>query len=212
MQNERPARVGWVNPILMLALLAGSADGGAGEFARLRDDRELTPERLLGRFADFAYELSDNLQDAETFLQRKRGDCDDFASLAGRLLAERGCHTKLVVIMMEAQTHVVCYVREAKGFLDFNRRAVADSVVPSDGSLEDIANKVAAGFRSRWWMVSEFEYRDRGTVFLDNVFPPAPAPAPVPTQAGTAAVQPCSPGASTTPGKLASADLPTGAL
>lgn len=169
-----------------MAILCGalSVGGLAGdEWTRLREDRNLTPAGLLRHFAGFAFELGERLQDAETFLRRRRGDCDDFASLASQVLAERGCHTKLVVVMMEGQTHVVCYVREAEGFLDYNRRAVPDPVVASDGSLEDIAAKVATAFRSEWWMASEFVYRGQTTVFVDNAFPPATvAKAPVPSR------------------------------
>jgi hypothetical protein len=91
------------------------------------------------------------------------------------LLAERGHLTKLAVVMMESPTHVVCFVQEARGFLDFNRRAEPHPIVATDGSLKDIANKVAEAFRSRWWMASEVEHRDDKVVFLDNVFQSAPA-------------------------------------
>jgi len=166
---------GLSRPFLVLGLMVGSSQGG--EFVLLKQDRDLTPQRLLSRVADFAYELGDGVQDAETFLRRRRGDCDDFANLADQVLTERGWQAKLVVVMMEGQTHVVCYVREAPGFLDFNRRALPDPIVLSDGSLEDIAEKVAASFRSRWWTVAEFEYRDGSAVFLQSAFPPPSLPA-----------------------------------
>lgn len=165
-------RRGFSAPILWLALTVGSSQ--AGEFARLKQDPDLNPQRLLSHFAGFAYELGEQLQDPDTFLRRGRGDCDDFASLADRLLTERGWHCKLVVVRMERQTHVVCYVAEAKGFLDFNRRASADPVSLSEATLEDIADKVAGSFRSRWWIASEFEYREGNPVYLDSAFPPAP--------------------------------------
>ena len=180
--------------ILGLAVAAGCMAGD--EWTRLRQDRDLTPAGLLRHFAGFAFELGETLQDAETFLRRRRGDCDDFASLANQVLAERGWKTKLVVVMMERQTHVVCYVQEAKGFLDYNRRAIADPIVTSDGSLEDIAAKVATAFRSEWWMASEFAYRDQTTVFLDHVFPPAVgATAPVPSRPAIGSVDPSASGA-----------------
>jgi hypothetical protein len=171
-------------PQAILGLLLSAGCLGGDEWSRLREDRSLTPAGLLRHFAGFAFELGETLQDAEGFLRRRRGDCDDFASLASQVFTERGWRTKLVVVMMEGQTHVVCYVEEAKGFLDYNRRAAPDPVVPSDGSLEDIAAKVATAFRSAWWMASEFAYRDQTTVFLDNVFPTAQvATAPVPNRA-----------------------------
>ena len=135
----------------------------------------LTPENLIHSFAGFTFELNAQLQDAETFLERKRGDCDDFASLASRLLTARGYQTKLVVVMMEQQTHVICYVKEAHGFLDFNHRSDPHPIIESDGSLEDIAQKVAGDFRARWLTASEFRYENKLPVYLDTVFPPAAA-------------------------------------
>lgn len=140
----------------------------------LTGKRDLTPESLIRSFAGFAFELNEQRQDAETFLQRQRGDCDDFASLASRLLTARGYKTKLVVVMMAQQTHVVCYVPEAHGFLDFNHRADTQPVIKSDGTLEDIAQKVAGDFRSRWQLASVFRYTNGLPVYLDNVFPSDP--------------------------------------
>ncbi len=159
---------------LVAAALSGSVWGG--EWAKLKARQDLTPESLLHSFANFNFELGDRVQDPETFLERKRGDCDDFARLAADLLAERGYKTKLVTVMMKAQTHVVCYVQEARGFLDFNHRADLRPVVPSDGSLEDIALKVSTYFRSNWWMASEIKYEGSTPVFLDSAFPSMPAP------------------------------------
>src|SRR5438552_2565270 len=101
------------------------ATARAGALTALSEQKDLTPEKLVRSFASFTFELNAELQDAEIFLQRKRGDCDDFANLASRLLTERGYKTKLVSVMMDQQTHVVCYVQEARGFLDFNHRADA---------------------------------------------------------------------------------------
>lgn len=140
---------------------------------------DITPETLTRCFADFDYELGDQVQDPEVFLQRKRGDCDDFATLVSSVLEQHGYRTRLVVVMMEQQTHVVCYVEEKKGYLDYNLRAAANPVVATDGSLEDIAGKVAISFHSRWRMASEVRYEGRKPVYMDNVFAPArPATSP----------------------------------
>jgi hypothetical protein len=183
--------------LLVLVCLAAAgfcAAARAGGVSALAGQKDLTPENFIRAFAGFGFELSAQPQDAETFLRRKRGDCDDFASLASRLLADRGYKTKLVVVMMEKQTHVVCYVKEARGFLDFNHRGDAHPIIDSDGSLEDIAEKVAADFRGRWHMASEFKYQNKAPVYLDVVFPPAApshkalaavAPAPEPERHGT---------------------------
>ena len=122
------------------------------------DQKNLTPESLIRCFADFAYELSDQVQEADKFLERKRGDCADFAKLASEVLNRHGYTSKLVVVMMERQTHVVCYVKERHGYLDYNRRAAAQPVVRSAESLEDIAEKVADSFRAKWRMASEIRY------------------------------------------------------
>lgn len=158
----------------VLAALPGEVWGG--EWAKLKARQDLTPESLLHSFANFSFELGDRVQEPEIFLERKRGDCDDFARLAADLLAQRGYKTKLVTVMMQAQTHVVCYVQEAHGFLDFNHRADPRPVVPSDGSLEDIALKVSRYFRSNWWMASEVKYDGSTPVFLDSAFPSSPVP------------------------------------
>jgi transglutaminase superfamily protein len=153
-----------------LAIVGAAATAGAGNLNDLFDQKDLTPEALARVIADFSFELDPQLQEPETFLQRKRGDCADFANLASLVLTHRGYTTKLVVVMMSKQTHVVCYVKEAGGFLDFNHRADTHPVIASDGSLEDIAGKVAGDFRSQWHMASAFRYRERSPVYLDSVF------------------------------------------
>ena len=149
----------------------------ASTLSTLAEQKDLNPESLIRSFADFAFELNAQRQEPETFLRRKRGDCDDFASLASRLLTARGYKTKLVLVMMQEQTHVVCYVQEARGFLDFNHRADARPIIEADGTLEGIAEKVAADFRSKWHLASEFRYENGLPIYLENVFPFAAAKA-----------------------------------
>jgi hypothetical protein len=155
---------------ICLAVVCAAATAGAGNLDDLLDQKDLKPEGLAHVIAGFSFELDPQLQEPETFLQRKRGDCADFANLASLVLAHHGYTTKLVVIMMSKQTHVVCYVKEAGGFLDFNHRADTHPVIASDGSLEDIAGKVASDFRSQWQMASAFRYHERSPVYLDSVF------------------------------------------
>ena len=143
----------------------------ASALSALAEQKDLTPESFIRSFADFTFELGDQVQDPETFLQRKRGDCDDFASLAATVLKGRGYNPKVVVVMMDGATHVVCYVKEAHGFLDFNHRADSHPIIESDGSLEDIAEKVSTYFRVRWHMASEIRYEKRTPVFVTSVFP-----------------------------------------
>lgn len=169
--------------LICLTVVAMGAAAHTDSISDLAEQKDLTPEKLIRSFAGFTFELSAEPQDAETFLRRKRGDCDDFANLASRILTGRGYRTKLVVVMMKEQTHVVCYVKEARGFLDFNHRADAQPIIESDGSLENIAQKVAGDFRSPWQMVSEVKYENQHLVYLDNAFPglsePTAAPATI---------------------------------
>jgi len=143
---------------------------GAARVDDLMNQKDLTPESLARVFADFSFELAPKVQEPDAFLERKRGDCADFSSLTSTILAQHGYTTKLVVVMMGRQTHVVCYVKEAGGFLDYNHRADIHPIIPSDGSLEDIAGKVAADFHTPWRMASVFRYRKGLPVYLDSVF------------------------------------------
>jgi hypothetical protein len=165
--SRKGARLGfwWI----CLSLVGAAATVGAGNLNDLLEQKGITPEALARAVADFTFELAP-LQNPDTFLQRKRGDCADFANLASLVLTHRGYTTKLVVVMMSKQTHVVCYVKEAGGFLDYNHRADTHPVIASDGSLEDIAGKVAGDFRSQWRMVSVFRYREKSPIYLDCVF------------------------------------------
>lgn len=145
-----------------------------------RDD--LTPASFARLFADFGYELRADVQEPHQFLTRRRGDCDDFARLASMVLGERGYRTKVVVVLMDRETHVVCHVAEAKGYLDFNHRDRAEPVTASDGTLEDIADKVAAEFRTPWRMVSEIRFEEATPVFMESVlyYPRTISPATIP--------------------------------
>jgi hypothetical protein len=155
---------------ICLGLVCAAGTAGAGGLNDLLNQKDLTPESLARGFADFAFELRPEVQEPDVFLERKRGDCADYANLASTVLTQHGYTTKLVVVMMAQQTHVVCYVKEAGGFLDYNHRAEAHPVIASDGSLEDIAGKVAGDFRSAWRMASVFRFRGGSPVYLDSVF------------------------------------------
>jgi len=162
---------------ICLGLLCVITTANAGKLNDLLDQKNLTPEALARVTADFTFELGPQLQAPEMFLERKRGDCADFANLASIVLTQGGYTTKLVVVMMSKQTHVVCYVKEAGGFLDYNHRADVHPVVASDGSLEDIAAKVASDFRAQWQMTSAIRYRENSPVYLDSIFATGSSPA-----------------------------------
>ncbi len=161
--------------VVLLTGFCGARIAGAADLNDLLIQKNLTPEGLARIFAGFEFDLSPRVQDPRTFLQRKKGDCADFSNLASTVLDHRGYTTKLVVVMMPLQTHVVCYVKEAGGFLDYNHRADSHPVIASDGTLEDIADKVANDFGCSWRMASFFRYRESLPVYLDSVFAPSPA-------------------------------------
>ena len=125
---------------------------------QLRQEPNLTPERLVSYFRDFKFKLGEKIQSPEIFLAAQSGDCDDFASLAAEVLRERKYTTRLIAVFMDGQTHVICYVEEVKGFLDYNRRQDSIAVQATTGDLEDMADKVAAFFRLPWRCVGEFTY------------------------------------------------------
>jgi len=122
----------------------------------LRDDAGLTPRRFIEYFSDFAFKLGEKQQAPADFLSKKCGDCDDFATLAADVLAQKGYTTHVIMVSMDAGTHVVCYVTQEKAYLDYNNR-VSHELVASDGSLADIGTKVAASFHSTWRTASEFQ-------------------------------------------------------
>jgi hypothetical protein len=156
-------------------LCSSETTRAAGGLNDLLNQKGLTPEGLARIFADFVYELRPQLQEPETFLQRKSGDCADYSNLASTVLSHHGYTTKMVVVMMSTQTHVVCYIKEVGGFLDYNHRADSHPVIASNGSLEDIATKVAGDFRCQWHMASAFRYHSGSPEYLDSVFPVAPS-------------------------------------
>jgi hypothetical protein len=154
--------------ILLFLLPAGVAR--AVTLAELRADPNLTPERLMARFADFKFELGREVRKPETFLATRAGDCDDFATLAADLLSEKGYSTRLVVVFMPNDVHVVCYVAETNSYLDYNRRKQASPLVKCKGELEAIAASVARSFRCPWRSASEFTFRSGVRRFVSTVF------------------------------------------
>ncbi|MEW6156781.1 MAG: transglutaminase domain-containing protein [Verrucomicrobiota bacterium] len=126
----------------------------------LRQDPKLTPQKFAKHFDSFRYVYHDEVQTPEAFLLTEAGDCDDYATLADLVLREKGYTTRLVAVRMPGITHVVCYVVEVKAYLDFNNRVYLKRLVSSDGSLKDIARKVAKSFEASWTSASEFTYSE----------------------------------------------------
>ena len=109
----------------------------------------------MGYFRDFEFKLGETRQAPEAFLAAQSGDCDDFAALAAAILREKKYTTRLIAIFMPHQTHVVCYVEEVHGYLDYNCRKEPCTVQSAGGKIEEVADKVAAYFRTTWRYASE---------------------------------------------------------
>jgi len=156
--------------LAVLSLLAPAGFARTVTLEELRADPKLTPARLMAYFADFKFELSRQVRQPETFLANRSGDCDDFATLASDLLREKGYSTRLVVIFMPQDVHVVCYVAESHCYLDYNRRKQASPLVACKDDLAAIAASVAESFRSPWRSASEFTFRNGVRRFISTVF------------------------------------------
>jgi hypothetical protein len=136
----------------------------------LQTDPLLTPARLIEYFSDFKFQLGSDLQKPADFLATKTGDCDDFANLTALVLKAKGYTPRIFVVSMDRVTHVVCFVAETQSYLDYNHRR--DHVlVPSTGTLADVAQKVAASFKSRWYSVSEVTFAEGVRRFIRTEFP-----------------------------------------
>jgi hypothetical protein len=140
-------------------LLAASQHAGALSVKDLEKEKSLTPKSFAKYFRDFRYEYFPLIRDPELFLFSQTGDCDDYATLADRVLKKAGYRTKLVSVKMPGlPSHVVCYVEEESGYLDYNTRADIFPIKKSGSSLDDIANKVAKSFSANWTSATEFIY------------------------------------------------------
>ena len=137
----------------------------------LIDDPHLTPETFARHFSGFGFQLSEVVQRPEAFLASKKGDCDDYATLAADLLRSKGYTTRLVVVFMPKDIHVVCYVAETSSYLDYNCRDCPNPAIPCEGTLSDIADKVAKSFHASWHCVSEFTFKEGVRHFVFSDFP-----------------------------------------
>lgn len=120
----------------------------------------ITPANFSSYFSNFRFFFRTDVQDPADFLASQSGDCDDFSTLAAAELAARGYTPRLLSVRMKKEVHVICYVEEAKGYLDYNLRA-SGGLVPCGADLSQIADSVAKSFRNaKWTSVSEFTYGD----------------------------------------------------
>lgn len=118
-----------------------------------------TPEQFARKFSQFKFCFHSEVQDPKVFLATRSGDCDDFAILAADTLAKSGYATRLFAVRMKGETHVVCYIPQIKGYLDYNNRASANPIVYCENSHASVANNVAKSFNRNWVSAYEFSYR-----------------------------------------------------
>lgn len=126
----------------------------------LRSDAKLSPQRFASYFSEFRYQFFEEVQLPEIFLSSETGDCDDYATLAASILRERGFRPHLVAVRMPGLVHVVCYIEEIKGYLDYNNRIYFKRTVSCEEGLRSIAKKVAKSFDANWTSASEFSFSD----------------------------------------------------
>jgi len=135
----------------------------------------LTPDKFERLFASFQYKFHPEVQPHDQFLATQSGDCDDFATVAAEILASKGYTPRMIAIRMKGETHVVCYIDEAGGYLDYNTRKDQHPLVPCSPEITAIATKVAAGFRRDWVATYEFTYDPQADVkhLVNNIVPNA---------------------------------------
>ena len=156
--------------LLLAGLCLPDRTFAAVTLAELRAEPGLTPERFMKHFADFKFTLGREVRKPEAFLKNQSGDCDDFATLAAEILRERGYTTRLVVVFMPHDVHVVCHVAETNSYLDYNCRKLPSPLVKCDWDLAAIANRVAASFRTQWRSASEYTFQNGLRQFVSTEF------------------------------------------
>lgn len=165
----------WVGLLVVLLLLFPGQGGVTLE--DLRNDPKLTPKRFASQFSDFEYKYGAEVQKPAVFLTTKVGDCDDYATLAASVLGEKSFKTHLIAVRMPGLvTHVVCYVEEEKGYLDYNLRSYLSKIQHCSPTMREIAGKVAKSFDANWTSASEFTFTNgvkRLVATLAKTDPPA---------------------------------------
>jgi hypothetical protein len=141
-------------------LLFGVAETRGVTLEELHRDATLTPQTFARHFSKFRFVYNADVQKPESFLATQAGDCDDYATLASSELSARGYHCRLVAVRVPGLVHVICYVAEAHGYLDYNLRAKGSGLVSCGPELADIANIVAKSFKAQWTSVSEFTFSE----------------------------------------------------
>src|SRR5262245_41249938 len=100
-------------------LLFSATKTSALTLEELHTSPNLTPHNFSSFFANFKFAYRANVQKPVDFLAARSGDCDDFSTLAAAELAARGYAPRLIAVRMKGEVHVVCYIAESKGYLDY---------------------------------------------------------------------------------------------
>lgn len=136
----------------------------------LLNTEKMTPKKFASYFKRFEYKFHAEIQDPKVFLETESGDCDDYATLADKVLRKHGYKTRLISIRMAGLlTHVVCYVEGEGLYLDFNNRVYFSRTEKCDPDLRSIAEKVAKSFEANWTSVSEFTYQEGAKLLIKTV-------------------------------------------
>jgi len=98
-------------------------------------------------------------------------EVDDISSRFASALVSLGLKKgDRVAVFMPNQVHVVCYVAEVSGYLDFNRRREPSPLAKCDGALSAIGASVARSFQSDWSSASEYTFQKGAANFVLTAF------------------------------------------
>lgn len=150
--------------VQFLVAVAATSSAYGLTVATLRKTPDLTPERFAEFFSDFKFKFHDDVQDFDTFVATKSGDCDDYATLAADVLSQHGYTPRLIAVRMKGETHVICYIEETKSYLDYNCRKDVKKTVSCSQGITDIARSVADSFGKDWVATYEFTYSKKEKV------------------------------------------------
>jgi hypothetical protein len=151
-------RIRFFGTLSLLGLIAFSLNCRGVTMEELRSERGLTPLQFAHYFANFEFKFHPEVQPHNQFLRTRSGDCDDYATVAADALARHGWTPRMIAIRMKGATHVVCYIQELRGYLDYNMRKEQNPLVPCDPEITAIATSVAKSFGRNWVATYEFTY------------------------------------------------------
>lgn len=154
---------------LFLNCLFAALPSHALTMEELRKIPALTPEKFGRLFAGFEFKFHEEVQGHDAFLISKSGDCDDYATVAAEILEQRGYTPRMIAVRMKGETHVICYIKETKSYLDYNCRKDSNPMVPCDERITEIAKKVSASFGRDWIATYEFTFSDNTKRLVNNI-------------------------------------------